>query len=172
MVAQLKSPTSVVAQSTDKVDSLYVVQPPTWGTWPNPSYLMYDDRNGADADTLASKQYDTVQSDKGGTPFGDPTPIHCGMAIDAAELQAGVHYPADLSEFDLFFPDEEACVRYLPGLRWPDGFVCPKCQQPGEGWRMSGGLLRCRSCRGRTSVTAGTIFEGTRKPLKLWFNTA
>ncbi len=94
------------------------------------------------------------------------------MAIDAAELQAGVHYPADLSEFDLFFADEEACVRYLAGLRWPDGFVCPKCQQPGEGWRMSGGLLRCRSCRGRTSVTAGTVFEGTRKPLKLWFITA
>ena len=34
---------------------------------------------------------------------------------------------------------------------------------------MSDELLRCRSCRGRTSLTAGTIFEGTRKPLRTWF---
>ncbi len=94
------------------------------------------------------------------------------MAIDATQLRAGVHYPADLSEFDSFFPDEEACVRYLERLRWAQGFVCPRCQQPGEAWRMSDGLLRCRLCRARTSVTAGTIFEGTRKPLKLWFITA
>ena len=34
---------------------------------------------------------------------------------------------------------------------------------------MSDELLRCRSCRGRTSVTAGTIFQDTRKPLRTWF---
>jgi transposase-like protein len=30
-------------------------------------------------------------------------------------------------------------------------------------------LLRCRSCARQTSITAGTLFEGTRKPLRLWF---
>ena len=34
---------------------------------------------------------------------------------------------------------------------------------------MSDGLLRCRSCRGRTSLTAGTVFQDTCKPLRLWF---
>jgi transposase-like protein len=34
---------------------------------------------------------------------------------------------------------------------------------------MSDNLMRCRSCRRRTSLTAGTIFEGTRKPLRTWF---
>lgn len=34
---------------------------------------------------------------------------------------------------------------------------------------MSDGLLRCRSCRGRTSLTAGTVFQDTRKPLRMWF---
>ncbi len=34
---------------------------------------------------------------------------------------------------------------------------------------MSRGLLLCTSCRAQTSVIAGTIFEGTRKPLKLSF---
>ena len=34
---------------------------------------------------------------------------------------------------------------------------------------MAGGWLRCRACRKKTSLTAGTIFEGTRKPLRTWF---
>ena len=34
---------------------------------------------------------------------------------------------------------------------------------------MSDQLLRCRSCHARTSLTAGTVFEGTRKPLRTWF---
>ena len=34
---------------------------------------------------------------------------------------------------------------------------------------MAGGWLRCRACRKQTSLTAGTIFEGTRKPLRMWF---
>lgn len=34
---------------------------------------------------------------------------------------------------------------------------------------MSRGLLRCRACGKQVSLTAGTIFEGTRKPLRLWF---
>jgi hypothetical protein len=37
---------------------------------------------------------------------------------------------------------------------------------------MADGLLHCRGCHARTSVTAGTIFEGTRKPLELWFSAA
>jgi hypothetical protein len=37
---------------------------------------------------------------------------------------------------------------------------------------MARGRLMCRTCRHQTSVTAGTIFEGTRKPLRLWLQTA
>lgn len=33
----------------------------------------------------------------------------------------------------------------------------------------SRGLLHCRGCQGQTSLTAGTVFEGTRKPLRMWF---
>ena len=29
--------------------------------------------------------------------------------------------------------------------------------------------MRCRSCHRQTSATAGTIFDGTRKPLRTWF---
>ncbi len=93
-------------------------------------------------------------------------------SIEAARLRAGVDYPTDLSQLDRFFPDEEACVGYLQGLRWPDGFLCPKCGHGGRAWRMRRGLLLCSQCRAQTSVTAGTIFEGTRKPLRLWFIAA
>jgi hypothetical protein len=38
------------------------------------------------------------------------------------------------------------------------------------GWRqMADGLRRCAACRGETSVTAGTIFAGTRTPMVSWF---
>jgi transposase-like protein len=37
---------------------------------------------------------------------------------------------------------------------------------------MSGGLYRCKSCRKRVSPTAGTIFAGTRTPLRTWFQAA
>lgn len=34
---------------------------------------------------------------------------------------------------------------------------------------MADGLRRCRACRSESSVTAGTIFGGTRTPLVSWF---
>jgi transposase-like protein len=34
---------------------------------------------------------------------------------------------------------------------------------------MHNGLYRCTSCEYKASLTAGTIFEGTRKPLTMWF---
>ncbi len=38
-----------------------------------------------------------------------------------------------------------------------------------EAWNMKRGLYRCRQCDYQVSVTAGTIFQDTRKPLRMWF---
>ena len=70
---------------------------------------------------------------------------------------------------DEWFRSAAGCREYIQRLRWPDGFACPHCGVAGEPWTMSDGLLRCRSCRGRTSLTAGTVFQDTRKPLRMWF---
>ncbi|MBF0384166.1 MAG: transposase [Magnetococcales bacterium] len=35
-----------------------------------------------------------------------------------------------MQEFDEHFPDEQACQEYILRLRWPDGFVCSRCQTP------------------------------------------
>jgi transposase-like protein len=80
----------------------------------------------------------------------------------------GVDYPRTLQEFDEWFSTETACIDYLQRLRWPEGFRCPSCYGR-KGWRMATGLIRCAACKRKISVVAGTIFEGTRKPLRLWF---
>jgi transposase-like protein len=77
-------------------------------------------------------------------------------------------YPRDLREFDLRFGNEEACRNYLIQLRWPDGFRCPRCGCP-KSSPVRALLLRCHDCRYQVSVTAGTIFQDTRTPLRVWF---
>lgn len=80
----------------------------------------------------------------------------------------GIDYPQTLQDFDEWFSTEEACVDYLKRLRWPDGFICPICHGH-KSWHTGTGLIRCAACQRKVSVIAGTIFQGTRKPLKLWF---
>lgn len=77
-------------------------------------------------------------------------------------------YPKTLPEFEECFATEEGCIQYLLNVRWPEGFRCPHCGGP-KAWPMRRGLYRCVCCHSETSVTAGTIFQDTRKPLRLWF---
>lgn len=77
-------------------------------------------------------------------------------------------YSATLLEFEERFATEAACHQYLEQLRWPEGFKCPSCAH-GRGWRTHRGQWFCAKCKRQTSATAGTIFEGTRKPLRIWF---
>ena len=77
-------------------------------------------------------------------------------------------YPKDLSAFEARFGSEEACREYLARLRWPDGFRCPRCGSD-RYWPVRDVLLQCVKCGHQASVTAGTIFQDTRSPLRLWF---
>ena len=77
-------------------------------------------------------------------------------------------FPRNLTEFDARFGSEASCREYLFQLRWPEGFRCPRCGGQ-ESSPVREVLLRCRKCRHQTSVTAGTIFQDTRTPLRLWF---
>lgn len=78
-------------------------------------------------------------------------------------------YPGNLIEFGERFTTDATCRAYLEGIRWPDGFRCSVCGGA-RAWSTGRlGLWECAGCHHQTSVTAGTIFEGTRKPLRLWF---
>lgn len=70
------------------------------------------------------------------------------------------------------FASEEACARYLERLRWPQGYVCSRCGAIAEPYRASRGRLMCRHCRYQASVTAGTILDKTRTPLRIWVAAA
>jgi transposase-like protein len=78
-------------------------------------------------------------------------------------------FPRTLIEFQDQFPDEEHCWAYLRRARWPRGFVCPRCGGRGSHFLASRRLEQCRTCRYQGSVTAGTIFHGTRVSLQIWF---
>jgi len=71
-------------------------------------------------------------------------------------------------ELEERFSTDQACQAYLFALRWPDGFVCPRCGGR-HAWLMTRGLWLCGQCRHQASVTAGTIFQDSRLPLALWF---
>lgn len=74
-----------------------------------------------------------------------------------------------LLDFQARFPSERACQDYLFSMRFPNGFICPKCSSSAVGFISSRSLWQCKSCRMQISLTAGTAFHRTRTPLYLWF---
>ena len=77
-------------------------------------------------------------------------------------------YPKTLEEFEEWFATESACRDYLFSLRWPNGFACVRCGHE-KCWSMANGLYECSLCGFQNSITAGTIFQDTKKPLTIWF---
>ena len=72
-------------------------------------------------------------------------------------------------EFRTRFSTEESCRAELFRLRFPNGFVCPKCGCT-EYYPVRGrNTFQCRACRRQTSVTAGTVMHRTHLPLTAWF---
>lgn len=84
----------------------------------------------------------------------------------------GKDYPQNWNDFLDWFATEESCLDYLERLRWPNGFVCPRCASIGPAYRASRTRLMCRACHHQGSVTAGTIFDKTRTPLRVWLAAA
>ncbi len=89
-----------------------------------------------------------------------------------ASPEAGKDYPGNWNEFLDWFASEQACLGYLEKLRWPSGFVCPACGVAQEPYRSNRSRLMCRSCGHQGTVTAGTIFDKTRTPLRVWLAAA
>lgn len=77
-------------------------------------------------------------------------------------------YPKDLLAFRDQFHSEDACREYLIQLRWPQGLTCPQCAGR-QFWKMQRGVFGCQGCQRHLSITAGTLFADTHKPLRLWF---
>lgn len=102
----------------------------------------------------------------------DPPPVPAFPTTPltpAPEPVAGIDYPRTFPEFEALFPTEAHCWDYVFQLRWPEGFVCPQCRVREDPWITARGYMHCKRCQGETSVTAQTLFERTRRPLRDWF---
>jgi hypothetical protein len=78
-------------------------------------------------------------------------------------------FPKTATEFEKRFATEEDCRAYWIKARWGDKPACARCGSTYV-WPIRGGTtFECRDCDHQTSLTAGTVLEKTRKPLKVWF---
>jgi transposase-like protein len=69
------------------------------------------------------------------------------------------------------YADEAECEAALAAARWPKGFVCPNCSATAA-WPFRRGAQayrQCAACGYQCSLVVGTVFEGTKLPLSLWF---
>lgn len=85
------------------------------------------------------------------------------MSKNKVQFQKGM----SLSDFLTRFGTQAQCEQALVAWRWPTGFVCPECGHTGH-CVLGRGLFQCHRCRRQTSLTAGTLFAGTKLPLTKW----
>ena len=74
-------------------------------------------------------------------------------------------------EFFQMFPDQESARTYLEARRWPDGPVCPLCDNSERITTRHGkrlGYYRCRDCEEEFTVRSETIFGRSKVPLNKW----
>jgi transposase-like protein len=78
-------------------------------------------------------------------------------------------FPQSVLEFQQWFPDEEACIKYLFDSRWPNGFECPVCGDREAYYIKTRRAFQCKAKMHQTYLTADTIMHGSRIPLLAWF---
>ena len=89
------------------------------------------------------------------------------MAMNRIQFQPGLSMPEFVSRFGA----EAQCAAALEQVRWPAGFRCPRCGRTAH-CVLRGGthkVFQCHACRRQTSLIAGTVFQGTKLPLTVWF---
>lgn len=85
-----------------------------------------------------------------------------------------------LKELAQAYADETKARELLESWRWPNGAVCPHCNNAGEkrisklqaptaGQRgLRKGVYFCGVCRQQFTVTVGTVLEGSHVPISKW----
>jgi transposase-like protein len=76
----------------------------------------------------------------------------------------------NLTTLNKKYNTEKKCIAYLEKLRWGKHHICPFCGEK-ESITKRPNTIRyhCNNCNKDFSVLIGTIFEGTRLPLVVWF---
>lgn len=89
------------------------------------------------------------------------------MAQNTVQYQRGLSLP----EFFDQYGSQERCEDLVRAWRWPEGFVCPRCECSwhSEFRRKQRLYFQCSGCRYQCSLVAGTVFESSKVPLTSWF---
>lgn len=67
-----------------------------------------------------------------------------------------------------YFSDPMVCLETVRDAKWPDGPICPRCNEKKVSFIKTRMLWTCLSCRKQFSVKVGTIFEDSAVPLDKW----
>lgn len=88
------------------------------------------------------------------------------MSINTVQFQPGL----SMAEFIERYGTEARCYRALYKWRWPNGFRCPACDGRCRSRFCRGAQIyyQCRACRHQTTLTSGTVFAGSKLPLRTW----
>ena len=89
------------------------------------------------------------------------------MAQNRIQFQPGL----SMSEFFERYGTEALCEQALAVTRWPEGFVCPRCQSRAA-WtsrRAAHPYRLCSRCGYQCSLIAGTVLHNTKLELRVWF---
>jgi transposase len=75
-----------------------------------------------------------------------------------------------VGEFFARFPDDKACLNYIMEVRYGVRHVCHACGVEGTFHKLANRrAFSCASCGDHLYPTAGTVFQDTRTPLRVWF---
>jgi len=67
------------------------------------------------------------------------------------------------------YSTHEECMSYIGSEKWPNGFVCPHCENNHGYYSTKRHYYECSKCHKQTSIISETLFENTRIPLTKWF---
>lgn len=84
------------------------------------------------------------------------------------EFYISEDFPTSEIEFEKRFRSDKACYDYLFKMKWPNGFICPKCGHQYY-WISAKYVYICKRCESHFSLTADTIMHDSKKPITYWF---
>jgi transposase-like protein len=66
------------------------------------------------------------------------------------------------------YSDYETARKYIESRRWPNGAVCPFCEEARRITPRKKGFYRCNACKHDFTVRTNTIFERSHVELHRW----